>query len=252
MYDAATDQYVPISWADAFELVGRTLRALDSPNQAAFYTSGRLGNEATFLYQLLVREFGTNNLPDCSNMCHEATGRALSGGSGHRQGNRATSRTGRRRTALFIMGVNAASNAPRMLTALAEAYRRGAQIVHINPIVEAAATRTIVPHEMTEMAMFKATRPAHSTCSCGSAVTWRCSAGSPRRCSSGADRPARRSTTNSSSATRSGFEDYRALCEADPVGGDSSTVRTDRSDDPRAAEIYRDSDRTVIMAGVWG
>ncbi|MER6901972.1 hypothetical protein ABT261_50575, partial [Amycolatopsis sp. NPDC000740] len=73
-YDEKTDRYVPISWDKAFQLVGDTLRGLDSPGQAAFYTSGRLGNEATFLYQLWAREFGTNNLPDCSNMCHEASG----------------------------------------------------------------------------------------------------------------------------------------------------------------------------------
>ena len=66
-----------VSWEDAFALVGETLRALESPHQASFYTSGRLSNEATFLYQLWVREFGTNNLPDCSNMCHEASGRAM-------------------------------------------------------------------------------------------------------------------------------------------------------------------------------
>ncbi|BAU81591.1 formate dehydrogenase protein [Streptomyces laurentii] len=77
VYDPDADHYVPISWKNAFELVGRTLRELDDPNQAAFYTSGRLGNEATFLYQLMARELGTNNLPDCSNMCHEASGRAL-------------------------------------------------------------------------------------------------------------------------------------------------------------------------------
>ncbi|MDR2281514.1 MAG: molybdopterin-dependent oxidoreductase, partial [Gordonia sp. (in: high G+C Gram-positive bacteria)] len=77
VYDASSDRYVPISWDDAFTLVGEELRGLDSPNEAAFYTSGRLSNEATFLYQLWVREFGTNNLPDCSNMCHEASGRAL-------------------------------------------------------------------------------------------------------------------------------------------------------------------------------
>src|ERR1700757_3127003 len=68
-YDAASDRYVPVSWDDAFNLVGSTLRGLESPHEAAFYTSGRLSNEATFLYQLWVREFGTNNLPDCSNMC---------------------------------------------------------------------------------------------------------------------------------------------------------------------------------------
>ena len=76
-YNPETDKYEPISWTGAFALVGESLRALESPHQASFYTSRRLSNEATFLYQLWVREFGTNNLPDCSNMCHEASGRAL-------------------------------------------------------------------------------------------------------------------------------------------------------------------------------
>src|SRR5580704_7331698 len=75
-YNAATDHYEPLSWSEAFESFARHLRSLASPNQASFYTSGRLSNEATFLYQLFVREFGTNNMPDCSNMCHEASGRA--------------------------------------------------------------------------------------------------------------------------------------------------------------------------------
>ena len=81
-YDAASDKYVPITWEDAFELAGAALRGLASPDEAAFYTSGRLSNEATFLYQLWAREFGTNNLPDCSNMCHEASGRALTAAIG--------------------------------------------------------------------------------------------------------------------------------------------------------------------------
>ncbi|MEA2222998.1 MAG: hypothetical protein QOH83_1374, partial [Solirubrobacteraceae bacterium] len=81
-YDPASDKYVPVSWEDALALVGSTLRGLESPDQASFYTSGRLSNEATFLYQLWVREFGTNNLPDCSNMCHEASGRALTAAIG--------------------------------------------------------------------------------------------------------------------------------------------------------------------------
>ena len=82
VYDGETDKYAPISWREAFELVGSTLRGLASPHQASFYTSGRLSNEATFLYQLWVREFGTNNLPDCSNMCHEASGRAMTASLG--------------------------------------------------------------------------------------------------------------------------------------------------------------------------
>ncbi|MEV4262488.1 FdhF/YdeP family oxidoreductase [Kribbella sp. NPDC049584] len=156
VYDAATDHYVPISWSAAFDAIGTQLRALDSPDQASFYTSGRLSNEATFLYQLFAREYGTNNLPDCSNMCHEASGRALQAALGTGKGT-ADLRDWETAEAIFILGVNAASNAPRMLTALSDAYRRGAQIVHINPLVEAAATRTIVPHEVVDMALFKAT-----------------------------------------------------------------------------------------------
>ncbi|MGY4332706.1 anaerobic selenocysteine-containing dehydrogenase [Bradyrhizobium sp. LB7.2] len=72
-YDAASDRYLPVEWSDAFDMIGRELRALPDPNMAEFYTSGRTSNEAAFLYQLFVREYGTNNFPDCSNMCHEAT-----------------------------------------------------------------------------------------------------------------------------------------------------------------------------------
>ncbi|MCV7321791.1 FdhF/YdeP family oxidoreductase [Mycolicibacterium confluentis] len=156
-YDAASDRYVPISWAGAFALVGTTLRGLDSPHQASFYTSGRLSNEATFLYQLWVREFGTNNLPDCSNMCHEASGRALQAAIGTGKGT-CDITDWEQADLLIVMAVNAASNAPRMLTALAEASRRGAQIVHVNPLIEAASRRTIVPHEFAAMATFHATR----------------------------------------------------------------------------------------------
>ena len=156
-YDAASDRYVPVSWDAAFELVGWHLRSLSSPNQAAFYTSGRLSNEATFLYQMWAREFGTNNLPDCSNMCHEASGRALTASLGTGKGT-VDLVDWEKTDLLVVMGVNASTNMPRMLTSLAEAYRRGAHIVHVNPFIEAAARNTIVPHEMLQMAMFKSTR----------------------------------------------------------------------------------------------
>ncbi|MFE1320214.1 FdhF/YdeP family oxidoreductase [Kitasatospora phosalacinea] len=156
VYDPDTDRYVPIDWQRAFDLFGEVVRGLDDPNQAAFYTSGRLGNEATFLYQLMARELGTNNLPDCSNMCHEASGRALTASLGTGKGT-ADLRDWEAADALFVLGVNAASNAPRMLTALADATRRGAKVVHVNPLVEAAATRTIVPHEFANMALGRAT-----------------------------------------------------------------------------------------------
>lgn len=155
-YDAASDKYVPITWSEAFALAGRHFRGLKNPNQAAFYTSGRLSNEATFLYQLFARELGTNNLPDCSNMCHEASGRALHAAIGTGKGT-VDLNDWDQADCLIIMGVNAASNAPRMLTSLAKAYQRGAQIVHINPLIEAAAGRTIIPHDLVDMALFRST-----------------------------------------------------------------------------------------------
>ena len=156
-YNVTSDKYVPVRWDEAFALAGRHFRELKNPNQAAFYTSGRLSNEATFLYQLFARELGTNNLPDCSNMCHEASGRALGASLGTGKGT-ADLVDWEKTDCLIVMGVNAASNAPRMLTSLAEAYRRGAQIIHVNPLIEAASRRTIVPHEIPSMMLFHATK----------------------------------------------------------------------------------------------
>jgi molybdopterin-dependent oxidoreductase alpha subunit len=156
-YNADTDRYEPISWNEAFALIGERLRGLASPHQASFYTSGRLSNEATFLYQLFAREFGTNNLPDCSNMCHEASGRALTAALGTGKGT-VDLVDWQKADAIFVIGVNAATNAPRMLTALADGVKeRGLKIVHINPLVEAAATRAITPHEILDMMLFRAT-----------------------------------------------------------------------------------------------
>jgi molybdopterin-dependent oxidoreductase alpha subunit len=156
-YNATTDRYEPISWNEAFALIGERLRGLASPHQASFYTSGRLSNEATFLYQLFVREFGTNNLPDCSNMCHEASGRALTAALGTGKGT-VDLVDWQKADAIFVIGVNAATNTPRMLTALADGVKeRGLKIVHINPLVEAAATRAITPHEILDMMLFRAT-----------------------------------------------------------------------------------------------
>src|SRR5690349_24460915 len=155
-YDPGTDTYVPISWEQAYALVGDTLRGLAGPHEASFYTSGRLSNEATFLYQWWVREFGTNNLPDCSNMCHEASGRALTAAIGTGKGTCDLADWASAEL-LILMAVNAASNAPRMLSALAEASRRGAEIVHVNPLIEAASRRTIVPHDFVAMGTNKST-----------------------------------------------------------------------------------------------
>ncbi|WP_125613651.1 FdhF/YdeP family oxidoreductase [Specibacter cremeus] len=137
LYKAAgQDHYQPVSWDDAFGIIARELNALDSPNQATFYTSGRTSNEAAFEYQLFARAFGTNNLPDCSNMCHESTGAAMGETIG--VGKSAVSYTDFAKADLIIiMGQNPGTCHPRMLTALEEAKRAGASIVAVNPLPEA-------------------------------------------------------------------------------------------------------------------
>jgi molybdopterin-dependent oxidoreductase alpha subunit len=128
--------YEPISWEDAFQLIGRELNALTSPSRASFYTSGRTSNEAAFLYQLFVRQFGTNNLPDCSNMCHESSGTALGDTIGRGKATVSLADFDLA-DAIFIIGQNPGTNHPRMLTTLQSAARRGCKIVSVNPLFEA-------------------------------------------------------------------------------------------------------------------
>ena len=245
VYDPATDHYLPVSWKDAFELVGRTLRELDDPDQAAYYTSGRLGNEATFLYQLMARELGTNNLPDCSNMCHEASGRALQAALGTGKGT-ADLKDWEATDALFIMGVNAASNAPRMLTSLAGAYRRGAQIVHINPLVEAAATSTIVPHEFVDMALFKPTRTSTLNLQPRIGGDMALLRGMAKTMFEQAPSDPRTLDQEFIDRHTTGFEEYRAVCEA--TGWDEIERQSglSRADIGKAARVYRQADRSIF------
>ncbi|MFC8968862.1 FdhF/YdeP family oxidoreductase [Streptomyces sp. NPDC057094] len=245
VYDPESDHYVPISWRDAFELVGRTLRELDDPNQASFYTSGRLGNEATFLYQLMARELGTNNLPDCSNMCHEASGRALTASLGTGKGT-ADLKDWETTDALFIMGVNAASNAPRMLTALAEAYDRGAQIVHINPLVEAAATRTIVPHDFTDMALFKSTRTSTLNLQVRIGGDMALLRGMSKAVLEQAKTDPKALDQEFIDRHTAYFDDYRAVCEATPWDEIERQSGIDRDGILKAAQVYREADRSIM------
>ncbi|MEU8886011.1 FdhF/YdeP family oxidoreductase [Streptomyces hydrogenans] len=245
VYDPDTDHYVPIAWKDAFELVGRALRELDDPNQASFYTSGRLGNEATFLYQLLARELGTNNLPDCSNMCHEASGRAMTASLGTGKGtvDLADWETA---DALFVLGVNAASNAPRMLTALAEAYSRGARIVHVNPLVEAAATRTIIPHDFTDMATLRATPTSTLNLQPrigGDMALLRGMAKAVLEQAASDPKALDREFVERHTA---GFEEYRAVVEATPWEEIEHQSGLTREDVLEAARVYREADRSII------
>jgi molybdopterin-dependent oxidoreductase alpha subunit len=142
--------YQPIAWDDAFALVARELAALDSPERAVFYTSGRTSNEAAFLYQLFVRQLGSNNLPDCSNMCHESSGVALRETLGVGKGTVQLDDFARA-DAIFIIGQNPGTNHPRMLTTLQEAARRGCPIVSINPLPEAALVRFRHPQHPLEL-----------------------------------------------------------------------------------------------------
>jgi molybdopterin-dependent oxidoreductase alpha subunit len=162
-YDADTDRYVPIAWEDAFTLIGRELRALQSPDQAEFYTSGRTSNEAAFLYQLFVRRFGTNNFPDCSNMCHEPTSVGLPESTGTGKGTVILDDFARAE-AIFVIGQNPGTNSPRMMTELHNASRRGVPIVVLNPLRERALERFAAPQDPIEMVTLSSTRIASEYC----------------------------------------------------------------------------------------
>lgn len=148
---AGSDHYVPVSWDEAFSIVADRLNALDSPDQASFYTSGRTSNEAAFVYQLFVRAFGTNNLPDCSNMCHESTGAALGETIGVGKAT-ITYDDFAQADLIVIMGQNPGTNHPRMLTALEEAKENGARIVAVNPLPEAGLKRYKNPQTVRGLA----------------------------------------------------------------------------------------------------
>jgi molybdopterin-dependent oxidoreductase alpha subunit len=156
-YDRASDKYLPISWEDAMARIGAGLRALPDPNMAEFYTSGRCSNEAAFMYQLFVREFGTNNFPDCSNMCHEATSVGLPESIGVGKGT-VTLEDFDHADAVFCIGHNPGTNHPRMLTTLRECSKRGAAIVSINPLRERGLERFTSPQHPAEMLTLSSTQ----------------------------------------------------------------------------------------------
>ncbi len=140
LLDEGATHYRPIEWDDAITLVADELRGLDDPDEAVFYTSGRTSNEAAFLYQLLVRGLGTNNLPDCSNMCHESSGSALTETIGIGKGTVSIDDI-HQADLLIVAGQNPGTNHPRMLSALEKAKQRGATIIAVNPLPEAGLLR---------------------------------------------------------------------------------------------------------------
>ena len=160
-YDRATDTYQAISWEAAFARIGAALRGLPHPDMAEFYTSGRTSNEAAFLYQIFVREYGTNNFPDCSNMCHEATSAGLPKSIGVGKGT--VSLDDFEQCELIIsIGHNPGTNHPRMMGTLHECSRRGVPIIVLNPLKERALERFADPQNAIEMSTLGSTRIASS------------------------------------------------------------------------------------------
>ena len=145
-----SEYYVPISWNESFDIIADNLVSLDNPDQAIFYTSGRTSNEAAFLWQLLARRFGTNNLPDCSNMCHESSGVALTESIGIGKGT-VTLEDFNSADLIIVVGQNPGTNHPRMLTALRDARKKGASIISINPLTETGMKRFKHPQNPIEM-----------------------------------------------------------------------------------------------------
>ncbi|HEV7625688.1 MAG TPA: FdhF/YdeP family oxidoreductase [Streptomyces sp.] len=146
------DHYEPVPWERAFDIIAEELDALGSPDEAVFYTSGRTSNEAAFLYQLFAREFGTNNLPDCSNMCHESSGEALTETLGVGKGSVLLEDL-HQADLIVVAGQNPGTNHPRMLSALEKAKTGGAKIITVNPLPEAGMTRFKNPQTARGLAL---------------------------------------------------------------------------------------------------
>jgi len=174
-YDAATDHFVPIGWDEAFARIGAAMRAIEDPDAMEFYTSGRASNEAAFLYQLLARTYGTNNFPDCSNMCHEATSTGLPQSIGVGKGT-VTLEDFEHADAIFCIGHNPGTNHPRMLGTLREVSRRGVPIIVVNPMRERGLERFQDPQAPVEMATLSSTPIAsayHQVRICGDAALFK-------------------------------------------------------------------------------
>ena len=147
-----SNNYEPISWEESFKLISKNINDSNNPDKSVFYTSGRTSNEAAFLYQLFARTLGTNNMPDCSNMCHESSGRALSESIGIGKGT-VTLEDFNHAELILVIGQNPGTNHPRMLTALRDAKRSGARIIHVNPLPETGLTRFKHPQDYMSLSL---------------------------------------------------------------------------------------------------
>lgn len=150
LLEEGSDHYIPVDWDTAFTIIADELNKLDSPDEAIFYTSGRTGNEAAFLYQLFIRAYGTNNLPDCSNMCHESSGKGLSKTIGIGKGT-VTLEDFEHTDLVLVIGQNPGTNHPRMLSALEKTKNNGGKIIAINPLPEAGLLHFVNPQSPTSV-----------------------------------------------------------------------------------------------------
>lgn len=249
-YDRTSDRYLPISWDNAFALIADHLKGLDSPHQAEFYTSGRASNEAAFLYQLFVRTFGTNNFPDCSNMCHEASGIGLSQTIGTGKGT-ITFEDFAEADAIFIFGQNPGTNHPRMLAPLSEAVRRGAQVICFNPLKERGLQRFQDPQAIHDM-LSNGSEPVNTAffrpalggdmAAVRGMVKWLIGWDEAARASAQApvlDWPFIAQHTR-------GLDDYIAMVKATPWSKIESQSGLSRADLEVAADSYRKSSRVIL------
>ncbi|EBW2650625.1 CbbBc protein [Salmonella enterica subsp. enterica serovar Newport] len=247
-YDRVSDTFLPVEWEDAFERIGEILRELE-PEQVEFYTSGRASNEAAFLYQLFAREYGSNNFPDCSNMCHEATSVGLPRSIGIGKGT--VSLDDFEKTELVIsVGHNPGTNHPRMMGTLHDLARRGVPIIVFNPLRETALERFADPQNIKEMVTGGAIPVASSYLqvkSGGDAAALKGIA----RCLLALDREHGNALDHDFIARHTqGFDDFSADIErvSWPVIEHESGLS--KNELMRVAEIYAKSDATIITYGM--
>jgi len=242
---AGSDHYEPIAWEDAFARAGEALRGLDSPDEAVFYTSGRTSNEAAFLYQLFVRELGTNNLPDCSNLCHESSGTGLTETIGVGKGTVDLSDFAEA-DAIFVMGQNPGSNHPRMLATLQAARHRGCRIVSVNPLRERGLVR--FAHPKDPLALLGRSEPIADRfvqVRVGGDVAF-LKAVMKRVLAAEAERPGRVLDWDFLRTHTTGFDAFRAALDAIPLETLVAASGVALEDVEEAARIYVEAERVIV------